>query len=125
MDWLNSGGGPFIFADADTAKQWRGTGGSSVNGGVTDYARACGVEGYLGLTRCGLGEALVLGDEPLQTAIDATSHGIVLIRWVYCDSMKCAEDAVANLPSEFRRLRRQSNFVYYENEQSYSTPHGI
>jgi hypothetical protein len=53
----------------------------------TDYDRACAVSEYAGVIRCGPGNVLVLGDEPMQSAfIDGGENQLAIARWVYSQS---------------------------------------
>jgi Immunity protein 21 len=99
MEWVNSGGGPLICAEAHISAQWMGIDGLSANSGVTerhDYGRACGVQDYLEAMACASGYVLVLGDEPLQSSFFRTYGGDVAIaRWVYAQSRDDVEGFLA------------------------------
>lgn len=84
--WLNSTGGPLIFAETAIAKHWRGISGNSswVSAGTTDYDRACQTSEYLEVLNCDGGEVLVLGDEPLQsTVLQGPNAQPFIVRWIY------------------------------------------
>lgn len=70
--------------------QWRGTYGAPSN-----YELACGVEGYEGVIEKAGCQILVLGDEPLQTAVSLLNGRPCLVRWLYAPSPEAAESAVA------------------------------
>lgn len=90
MHWLNTTGGPFVCGDAAVAELWRGIYGSSGPSGPTeqtDYERACGVTNYLQSVPCGADQLVVLGDEPLQSALFINFRNETCIaRWVYSRS---------------------------------------
>jgi hypothetical protein len=62
----------------------------------SDYGRACGVDGYLGVLECGPGECLVLGEEPMPTAFLPTQEGWLIVRWMHAE---CEEDVVRAVQS--------------------------
>jgi hypothetical protein len=94
FNWVCSAGGPLIVAPAEIARYWRGVEGWSpsevqrdlADESVSDYARACGIDGYLGSLKVGHGEALILGDEPMQTAFIPRPGGGTFVRWMYAVS---------------------------------------
>ena len=90
MGWINSTGGPLICAERHIAGNWMGTLGLSagaVMGLITDYDRACATVDYIDVIPCGIGNVLVLGDEPLQSAFVLTEKGrLVIARWVYAQA---------------------------------------
>ena len=88
MEWVNSSGGPLICGEMAIATRWRGVFGLSSRSSVkSDYARACDAKEYLEVLRCGDGNVLVLGDEPLQSSFLRTeSGGLTIARWMYASS---------------------------------------
>src|SRR5689334_6022814 len=64
MRWIASAGGPLVLLPKLLQPRWQGTGGVP-----SDYEVACGVEGYAGVIEKAGWRILVLGDEPLQTAV--------------------------------------------------------
>jgi hypothetical protein len=64
----------------------------------SDYDRACGIDGYLGTLDLGPGRALVLGDEPMQTAFIPRPTGGVLVRWMYAENEDSIRRAVEVVP---------------------------
>jgi len=104
--WVCSAGGPLIVAPAEIAPQWRGVQGWSPSEGrwglagesVSDYARACGTDDYLGTLQVGHGKALILGDEPMQTAFIPNSEGGILVRWMYAESEGGVRRALGAFP---------------------------
>ena len=116
MDWVNSGGGPLICAEADIAAHWMGVDGLSMHGVPqrNDYARACSTRQYLETMACDAGYVLVLGDEPLQSSFFRTSSGDPAIaRWGYAQSGESVErfltevgigsDLASAIPFDVRR----------------------
>jgi hypothetical protein len=87
MDWVNSGGGPLICAEEHVATQWLGVQGRSAGSDSVhrnDYERACDTQEYLEAVLLNMGSALVLGDEPLQSAFFTTkSDDLAIARWIY------------------------------------------
>lgn len=77
-EWIESAGGPLVVIPRSVIAEWKGT--------PADYEEACGVEGYLGLLRREWGDVLVLGDEPLRTAIVARPEGSAIVRWMFAPS---------------------------------------
>ncbi len=82
MKWIQSTGGPLILMARDLVPRWRGCDG--------DYERACEIEGWLGVLEVEGGQALVLNDDPMETAALATKDSLLMVRWCYAQS----EDAV-------------------------------
>ncbi|GAC1470732.1 MAG: immunity 21 family protein [Isosphaeraceae bacterium] len=110
--WVCSAGGPLIVVPAEIAQYWRGVEGWSpsevqrdwADESVSDYARACGIDDYLGTLEVGHGKALILGDEPMQTAfipasefIPATEGGI-FVRWMWAESEDGVRRALGSVP---------------------------
>ncbi len=65
---------------------------------ASDYARACGIDGYLGTLDVGPGRALILGDDPMQTAFVSKPGGGVLVRWMHADDEEDLRRAVDVIP---------------------------
>jgi hypothetical protein len=64
---------------------------------------ACGVEGYVGVIEKEGNQVLVLGDEPLQTAIAGLNGRPCLVRWVYAPSPDAVlRSIVAMVPIHMR-----------------------
>jgi hypothetical protein len=69
INWVCSAGGPLIVVPAEIAHHWRGVEGWFPSEDVrqmsdefaSDYARACGIDDYLGMLEVGPGRALILG----------------------------------------------------------------
>ncbi len=95
LTWTHSAGGPLALAALDLIKLWEGVGAGT---GESDYNRACAVKGYLGPLRLHGGEYLILGDEPLMSALLLSETGLTVVRWNYCDSHELAADVLMSLP---------------------------
>jgi hypothetical protein len=106
FNWVCSAGGPLIVAPAEIAQYWRGVEGwspSEVQRGladepVSDYARACGIDDYLGTLKVGHGEVVILGDEPMQTAFIPNPEGGIFVRWMYAESEGDIRRALGSVP---------------------------
>lgn len=95
MNWLNTAGGPFVISPRERLADWGGVETSSFTGLATsDYDEACQISDLVGVLSNGEDSALVLADEPHQTAIQVTNHGILFIRWVYAPNERRVWDAV-------------------------------
>lgn len=88
IDWIESGGGPLLFAPQSSLKDWLGATGSKVSNMQTDYDRACAIEDEIGIISIGTRSAVILGDEPDRTALIAERSGadIFMIRWRWAKS---------------------------------------
>ena len=105
LHWLNSTGGPLILLERSLLCYWRGTMTNSQSE-PSDYDRACNVDDYLGLIDVGSGQALVLGDEPMQTCWwPLTLCQGILVRWHWAPS----EDVV------YKSLAGDLNNITWEN----------
>jgi hypothetical protein len=87
MKSIISGGGPLVCVELELAGQWHGVDGSEFcagsDSGSNDYERACGVADYAGRVSLGTGDALVLGDMPLETLIWKSVGGLPRVVRVY------------------------------------------
>lgn len=110
MQWINSAGGPLVCASPVVGREWRGTQGSSVGEACSDYERACGQLDYVDAIACGLSQVLVLGDEPLQSALLAMDEGVFVVRWISCKSSECAASVIAQLPSALPSIEAPTKF---------------
>jgi len=98
MRWIGTEGGPLILIAEAALAAWRGS--VSANG-RSDYDRACEVDDYVGVIATGTGDALVLGDEPLDTSwITDERGGGQLVRWVYADCKDAVRRHVKDLEDE-------------------------
>jgi Immunity protein 21 len=98
MDWFDGPiGGPRLLIERRLLPSWRGA--DANPGGATDFERACAVGDYAGLIPVGEGVAVVLGEEPMPTAIRRTHReGLLLVRWMYAPDDASVEGYIANLP---------------------------
>jgi hypothetical protein len=87
LDWMATEGGPLLVLPELLLPAWTGCEGG-------DYGRACAVEDRLGVIPVGAGKALVLGDEPAQTAWRPP----VLVRWIYAGSEETVLRHLGRLP---------------------------
>ncbi|CAG2159132.1 Imm21 family immunity protein [Cupriavidus numazuensis] len=79
--WISSTGGPLVVMEKGKARQWTG-----IDGSPSDYDLSCQISDYAGKILVHGTETLILGDEPLRTAV-ATGNGIqLLVRWKWADS---------------------------------------
>jgi hypothetical protein len=82
LSWIETGGGPLLFAARATMKYWNGSSGGTDPTGASDYARACAVSDEIDVIFVNDTPALVLGDEPDRTALVARSQlDVIFIRW--------------------------------------------
>ncbi|MBS7700269.1 MULTISPECIES: Imm21 family immunity protein [unclassified Chelatococcus] len=91
LEWIVSGGGPLLCIPVGLAPLWKGISGNSSHATdtheINDYERACRIKDFVGDVEVDTGKALVLGDEPLETAIcKLASQEIVIIRMYYCEN---------------------------------------
>ena len=83
MKWFSTSGGPFLVANRNDVRVWRGY---DPDGKDEHYEVACGVLEYLGLIRIAEADFLVLGDEPHRTGFLRLEGGLALVRWNRADS---------------------------------------
>lgn len=99
MYWISSSGGPLVILPREQLSIWLGSA-----GGGSDYNLACSVNDYAGVVKWRNQDVLVLGDEPLQTAMSVTSRGVVFIRWMYAPDeasiIKCMDPDEWGAPAE-------------------------
>lgn len=93
-----------MFCDTATAPEWKAGHGSSVASGEIDYDRACKTSTYLDVIDVSQSQALILGDEPLQSTITSDWSGILIIRWISCRSEILMEDALRNIPQNLPEI---------------------
>lgn len=103
MKWINSTGGPLIMMEAALLPRWGGNlhSAESPNDALTDYDRACEVNDYIGIIPQGGRHALVLNDEPMQTACLSTADtSVLLIRWEYASDEDMVAQYARSIPEE-------------------------
>lgn len=110
MRWISSAGGPLVLVPKVLQPRWRGT-----YGVPSDYDVACGVEGYVGVIEKAGGQILVLGDEPLQTAVSRLNGRPCLVRWVYAPSPGAAKSSVTAMVSSHLRGPLESVALHIES----------
>jgi Immunity protein 21 len=112
LQWINSNGGPLlllpssllgVWEGADEPEPYRGVEARSrwnPGGPATDYDRACDATELVGTVQVGVGEGLVLADEPLATTWWPAPEigGGILVRWEYADSDAAAGRWIAAIP---------------------------
>jgi hypothetical protein len=87
-----------LLIERSLLPNWGGA--SEIDEGATavtsDYARACAIDGYVGVVATGGGHALVLGDEPLSTTIHVPSQSGVayVVRWVFGPDLRTVEGQI-------------------------------
>ncbi len=89
VEWVESGGGPLIAVPETVLPFWAGADGDET---VSDYDRACDIDGAVGLLPVGDSAALVLGDASTSYLPE---HG-VFVRWCAADSEK---ELLAGVPA--------------------------
>ena len=90
--WLSSTGGPLIVMSKNAASLWRG-----IDGSPSDYDLACQVSNYTEKLEVHNETVLVLGDEPLQTAIATSEEKTAIVRWKWAPSEIAVHHAMENL----------------------------
>lgn len=99
IQWLDTGGGPFVLLSSSTLPEWGGVRGA---GDPNEFERACDVSNYIGSIAFADSEVLVLGDDPFPTAFLASPAfgGGYIIRMLWGDDMEKASAAAHKLPAE-------------------------
>lgn len=86
VKWIESGGGPLLFACRASLRYWSGASAIGTTG-VADYNRACAVRDEIDVIDINVAQALVLGDEPDRTALVALSPtSVMMLRWRAAES---------------------------------------
>lgn len=118
--WIQSDGGPLICIPMSAAHLWFGTDGTSFEsaGGLSDYERACAIDGYLGLIQVRDRVALVLGDMPMATSIlQSRLSEIYIVRLMYMDDQEDVIDYILEHQEKFER-NEQKEIVNFESDGS-------
>ncbi|RBB31836.1 hypothetical protein DPV79_40210 [Burkholderia reimsis] len=80
-DWINSSGGPLVVMEEAKAPLWNGS-----SGNPSDFDLSCQPADYAGRLAVHGADVLVLGDEPLQTAVATSDSQQLIVRWKWADS---------------------------------------
>ncbi|MGE3467766.1 MAG: Imm21 family immunity protein [Pyrinomonadaceae bacterium] len=132
--WVESGGGPLILIDSDLALEW---GGVSWNSGspesLSDYERACSIDGYLGVLDVQKGQALVLGDEPMRTSVKRLEQDeVIIVRWVWAsnetqviESLPLALESADWLETNLTIRHSSETFVIFDSAEQLSETSNI
>ena len=93
LNWVNSTGGPLLCGETAVLTKWNGTARSATSDDEvkSDYERACATTAYLEVIAIGGASALVLGDEPMQSAFVSKPTSTCLARWIAAPSLEAAE----------------------------------
>jgi hypothetical protein len=89
---IKSHGGPLICIEHELAPSWLGVRANSIQAGLerafsSDYERACGVSNFVEMIEVRNGNALILGDMPLETLIcQPTGQLPMIVRIYYADA---------------------------------------
>lgn len=119
MNWISSGGGPFILLPDSLLKFWNGVFIEDqlvLDSRPTDYDRAGKIIEYAGILEVGPGSGIVLGEEPMLTAWQPfeESKGGIFIRWRWADSEQEVESHISRLPQD---LAWENHGEIYFNER--------
>jgi hypothetical protein len=115
MKWACSEGGPLLLLGLEGIESWGGYeaplsfDGADIPGAdaaiCSDYDRACGVTGYLGIIDVGARQGIVLADEPLATTwipFPAGTGGM-LVRWMFAQNEAALLNSLESLPDSVFR----------------------
>lgn len=97
LAWIETAGGPFVLLEENNIESWSGILRRSsylmdreeeaddfMDAEEADYGKACLVNDYVGIVEVGTETGLVLGEEPMPTAIVYSSRDEVRLgRWYY------------------------------------------
>jgi hypothetical protein len=105
MEWITSEGGPLIIIGRKSLADWQGI-------ESNEYDRACAVDDYAGVINVSTSQALVLGDEPCQTAIyHSKSLGVLIVRWQWAKSESSVQNIVECLTAEdFKKAEEETDY---------------
>ncbi len=94
MEWISSEGGPLILISKKYLSDWHGIVSS-------DYSMACDIDNYAGTIKTSNTQALVLGDDPCQSAIYISKGlGAVIVRWQWAESENSVQKYIDYLTAE-------------------------
>lgn len=94
--WIESAGGPLVVVPRAVRGNWKGI-------DADDYKEACEVAEYLGLLTREWGPVLVLGDEPMRTAVVQRTEGQAIVRWMYAPTEEQLMDAALKVDLNAQR----------------------
>ena len=122
MHSISSSGGPLIALPESLLPSWRG----AADGG-SHYRLACAVTDYAGVAHLAGQELLVLGDEPLQTAVSNWNDTIVIARWLYAPDeaaiVRCIDQANWGEPVETLAWQpSESRYVLMDSAREGTNP---
>ncbi|KVF64941.1 Imm21 family immunity protein [Burkholderia vietnamiensis] len=92
LNWINSSGGPLVVMEEAKASLWNGMGGSP-----SDFDLACQSVDYANKLTLHGSDVLVLGDEPLQTAIATSDSRQLIVRWKWADNEADVRAAIEHI----------------------------
>ena len=99
--WIETSGGPLVMMEKCKMTAWTGIGDTypSPPGTVSHYDLACGVDGYIGSISIEGSQAVVLGDDPMQTSwMQLCENDGIIIRWNFAESKEQVEKLVITMP---------------------------
>jgi hypothetical protein len=116
VKWVATLGGPHILSPLECVAEWQGIDDSTDLGlgDVSDYARACRVQGWLGAISCGPHfDVLVLGGDIGTVGWFPDDKGGTLVTWLGCDTeehiIKILKERYA-LPESLREIDEALEF---------------
>lgn len=87
--WVDTAGGPHLLLPEENLASWRGIENWSEcdPSDQSDYARACRINTWLGVIRCGDGDALVMSGDggPIAWRLAEDGRGGLLVQWLGAD----------------------------------------
>lgn len=100
LRWIATNGGPFVLAPQIAVSTWRGDRGTSRSNAanLSDYGRACEVDGFVGVVESGDHRVAVIGDEPAETTwLPMGFTGGIIAKWTYAPNFESAEESLLQL----------------------------
>jgi len=95
-NWIYSGGGPLVLAEAHFVRRWIGSENPFLSSNASsDYDRACEARGYLERLSVQNTEVVVLSGEPMQTTfLNLPNSPLELIRWMWAPTEAVVAEAL-------------------------------
>jgi len=127
MKWISSNGGPLVVIEAERASFWLGINGPSES--ITHYQRACEINGYVGVLSVEGVDALILNDEPLQSAwLSSDESSGIIVRWSYAETEEAVIDSLkgvhrAHFESAGLQFRIYGNLKMFDAGMPGDEPH--